>query len=345
MGPTADPAVVDLDRVADWMDQHGLHPGHPIEHPTALSGGTQNVLVRFRRGGQDLVLRRPPHPKRPHSDRSILREAKVVEALRSTGVPHPRFVARCDDPSVIGAAFYVMEAVDGSNPAVHVPPVLATDPSRQRRLGGQIVDVLLTLARVQPAEIGLADLGRPEGWAERQTARWWKQLTSYDTWTGDPDRLLPGVSALRDWMDAHPPRDVQIGLVHGDLHLANVMLAPHGGEVTALVDWELATQADPLLDLGHLLATWPAVDDASIELATPLPALPTVEEVADRYMQSSGRDPADLAWFRALACYRLAIILQGGFSRFLAGHESADVGERARIRSTALIVQALDRVA
>ncbi|ASR39042.1 hypothetical protein BAY61_06770 [Prauserella marina] len=318
------------------MGEAGLGDG-PFEDVSVLGGGTQNVLLRLRRNGREYVLRRPPPHKRPDSDRTIEREAAVLGALAGSAVPHPGLIAVCQDPSVIGAAFYLMEPVAGRNPCGPLPPGLSDDPGWQRVLGLSIVDGLIALSEVRPSEVGLADLGKPRGWLERQVSRWRGQLVGY----GRAEHYEPGslgsVDDIAHWLDTYRPADHGTGLIHGDFHLAN-MLVDDEGTLAAIVDWELSTQGDPLLDLGHLLATWPGEDNpAGVDLAVPLPWLPTVDELLAHYARRTTRGLADIHWFRVLACYRLAIILEGTYVRSMSGQAARETGIAAHERARALL--------
>jgi aminoglycoside phosphotransferase (APT) family kinase protein len=331
--------VVDLQRLADWMDGQGLGSGQ-ITDVTVLTGGTQNILLRFCRAGRDYVLRRPPEHKRANSDETMRREARVLAALAGTDVPHPGLIAACPDPGVLGAAFYLMEPVAGVNPSEEMPEQLATDPQWQYRLGLSMTDGIAALSRVDLAARGLSDFGRAEGWLERQVGRWRKQLDSYAELPNYPGPSLPHVDRVAQWLDAHRPAHWRPGLLHGDVHFANVLIRRDAPELAAFVDWELATVGDPLLDLGHMLATWPARPATVAKLE--LPHLPPQEVIIERYADRSGRDVRDVTWFVVLACYRLGIILEGSYARMLAGLTTAEVGERLGNNGRALLEQAYE---
>ncbi len=198
--------VVDLDRLAGWMDDEGLEGG-PVRDVVVMGGGTQNVLLRFRRGSAQFVLRRPPEHKRPSSDETMRREARILGALAGTDVPHPALIAACPDVDVIGAAFYLMEPVDGFNPrADGLPDAYLAAPELVRDMGLAMADGIAALGSVDHAAVGLGDFGKPDGWLERQVDRWGSQYASYHDTVGYPRDALGDVTALAPWLEAHRPR-------------------------------------------------------------------------------------------------------------------------------------------
>ena len=192
--------AVDMAAVERWMDSAGLGTG-PVADVELIAGGTQNVLVRFSRGGRGFVLRRPPLHKRRSSDETMRREARVLAGLAGSGVPHPRLIAECDDLGVIGAVFYLMEPVAGFTPTVGRPAFL-DDPASQREMALAVVDALAAIGRVDVAGSGLATLGRAEGWLERQVGRWTSQLESYTRFPDWSSAGLPDTAALCGWLSA-----------------------------------------------------------------------------------------------------------------------------------------------
>jgi len=329
---------VDLDVLTRWMDQRGLGEG-PLLEPTLIAGGTQNVLLRFTRSGRDYVLRRPPLHKRANSDETMRREARVLAAIAGTDVPHPGLIAAEADPEVMGACFYLMEPIDGFNATLGLPEPYASDLTWQHEMGLSMADAIAALSRVDHVAVGLADLGKSEGWAQRQVGRWRKQLDGYSELPGYPGPDLPGVDLIGDWLDAHLPSHVRIGVMHGDFHFANVLMRRDRPALAAVVDWELVTLGDPLLDLGHLLATWPTVDGPGVTLSAS--GLATHDEVIARYAAGSGRDLAELPWYRVLACYRLGLILEGTHARACAGMAPKEIGDQLHAHTVALLEQAL----
>jgi len=338
---TAEPGAVDLPTLARWMDAQGLEPGSEILDVERMAGGTQNVLLRFQRGGRSFVLRRPPPHKRANSDETMRREARVLGALAGTDVPHPALIAACGDEEVLGAAFYLMEPVEGFNPTTGLPEPHRSDPQLQRAIGLSMADGIAALGRVDVAAVGLADFGKPDGWLERQVERWRSHLRSYDAIEGYPGpEGIPDVDRVAAWLDARRPSTWTPGLIHGDFHFANVLVHPTEGRLAAIVDWELATIGDPLLDLGHVLAMWPAP-----ESPMPLPggaagALPPRDEVIARYAAGSDRPVDDVDWYQVLACYRLGIILEGTHARAAAGLAPQAVGDMLHAHTVSLFAQA-----
>jgi aminoglycoside phosphotransferase (APT) family kinase protein len=233
-----------------------------------------------------------------------------------------------------------MEPVEGFNPSTGVPEPHASDPGMQHRMGLGMADAIAALARVDHVAAGLADFGRVDGWLERQVERWRSQLASYRELDGYDGPDIGGVDQVAHWLDTNLPTSWQPGIIHGDFHLANVLVRHDSPEVAAMVDWELATIGDPLLDLGHLLATWPEPGGAGV-MAVDIPGLPTGDELIARYAQGSTRDLESLPWFHVLACYRLGIILEGTNARAAAGKAPRDVGDLLHAVTLRLFEQAL----
>lgn len=347
MNETAWQAAVDLQRLARWMDSQGLERGE-IGEAKALTGGTQNILVRLRRGGREFVLRRPPLHARPQVHATIVREARVLGALAGTRVPHPGLIAACADAEVLGAPFYLMEPIDGFNPSGSpLPAPHAADPALRRRMGFAAVDALLRLGEVDPQAVGLADFGRPQGFLERQVPRWRAHLDSCHEHVGWPGpAALPGVDEVGRWLEARRPQAFTPGILHGDFHLSNMMFRPDGPEVAAIIDWELATLGDPLLDLGWLVATWP---DASGQGAgtirvSPWQGFPDAGELVARYRDFSARDLSALDWYVVLAGYKLGILLEVSHARSCAGKAPRDIGQKHHASAVRLLRQALERI-
>ncbi len=339
--------AVDAGRLAAWMDGQMLERGDLTDFEL-LAGGTQNLIVRFRRGTRSFVLRRPPVHPRPDGDKTMLREARVLKALATSSVPHPRLIAACADTSVLGAAFYLMEPVDGFNPSGRpLPARHAADAGWRRRMGFAMVDALLMLGEVDPEEAGLADFGKASNFLERQVSRWRAHLESYATMPGWPGPAsLVGIDELGRQLEATRPQRFAPGLLHGDFHLANVMFAHDAPELAAVIDWELATLGDPLLDLGWLVTTWPDAGGRGTGTihVTPWDGFPTAEELVERYRAGSSRDLSRLDWYVAMASYKLAVLLEASHARACAGRAPREIGDKHHASALRLVEKGLARL-
>ncbi|OBK22895.1 aminoglycoside phosphotransferase [Mycobacterium asiaticum] len=336
--------MIDIGALRSWMDAHGLGAG-PVENVRAIAGGSQNIMARFERDGREYVLRRGPAHPRPYSNTAILRETQVLSALVGTDVPHAALIQACDDPSVLGGSvFYLMEPIDGFNASVELPALHAGSESVRRAMSFALVDALATLGAVDHAAVGLADFGKPEGFLQRQVPRWLAELDSYHSPSFHPQ--IPGVSDVADWLTAQQPTRWTPGIMHGDYHAANVMFARTGPTVAAIVDWEMATIGDPLLDLGWLLASWrlPDVEGVFGGPFARSPNLPSTAELAHRYGQQTTRDMSHLRWYTVLACFKLGILLEGTWARAHAGKASMDVGQQLHTTTLRLFERAIELI-
>jgi len=310
--------VIDVQRLAAWMDDAGLPgKGAPLEH-RFLSGGSQNEIYELRRDGERCVIRMPPATAPADRDAGILREWRIIEALDGTEVPHTPAIAVCDDASVLGRPFYLMGFVDGWSPMELMgsrrwPAPFDTDLEARAGLGYQLAEGIALLSKVDWRAKGLDDLGRPEGFHERQVDRW---TTFFDRIRG---RELDGMEVASAWLRAHRPLDYVAGLMHGDYQFANVMYedgAP--ARLAAIVDWEMGTVGDPKLDLGWMIQGWPedtSAPDAAESSYVDLTGMPSRSQVLARYAEVSGRQVEDIDYYVVLAKWKLAIVLERGFQR------------------------------
>ncbi len=306
---------IDTARLADWMDGQGLPgKGEPLE-VDFLSGGTQNVIYRIRRSEHDCVLRTPPPDAPPDRDNGILREWRIIEALDGTEVPHTAAVGVCGDASVLGRPFYLMGFVDGWSPMEleerRWPEPFDTDMTARGNLAYQLAEGIALLSKVDWKAKGLQDLGRPDGFHERQV----------DRWTGFFERIkgreIDGLDEATEWLCTHKPLDFIPGLMHGDYQFANVMYR-HGGpaKLAAIVDWEMGTVGDPKLDLGWMVQSWPEDTNAPSAMSyVDMRGMPSRTQVIDHYAKVSGRQVDDLDYYLVLAKWKLAIVLEQGFQR------------------------------
>jgi len=335
--------LVDLDALTGWLHAEGLGSG-PVEDVAVLKGGTQNVLVRFSIDDHVHVLRRPPRNPRPASWPTLLREARILGALTDQAVPSPALHATCADESVLGAPFFLMEAIDGFHAASAVPELHLSRPDLRHRMGLSAVEGIAAVAALDHEQLGLADFGKPDGFLERQVGRWLGELASYADQDGYDPASFPDVTAISSWLQAGIPSTFRPGIVHGDFHAANLLFEHHSGDVAGILDWEMATIGDPLLDLGWFVATWPsdrapAVSAAVGQLAT-AGDLATRAELIEHYAANSVRDLDRIDWYAVLACFKLAIVLEGSYARACAGKTDKGVGDFLRSMALALVSQA-----
>ncbi len=308
--------MIHIDRLGEWMDEAELPgKGEPIDH-SFVAGGSQNEIYEIRRGELHGALRIPP-PSAPETrDEGILREWRIIDALEGTDVPHTPAIAMCDDKSVLGRTFYIMGFVDGWSPMSshgRWPAPFDMDLDARKGLAYQLVEGIALLGNVDWRERGLGDLGRPDGFHERQVDRWTNFLSRIK------GRDLPGFEVASDWLRAHRPIDFIPGLMHGDYQFANVMFS-HGApaRLAAIVDWEMGTVGDPKLDLGWVVQAWPE-DTDSPSLSgfsyADMYGMPSKDEVVGHYAEISGRQVDDLDYYVILAKWKLAVVLEQGFQR------------------------------
>jgi aminoglycoside phosphotransferase (APT) family kinase protein len=303
--------------LAAFLDGNGLGDG-PIE-AERIGDGHSNVTYLVRRGSARFVLRRPPRPPLPPSAHDVLREARLLAALQPTAARVPRILAVCDDASVLGVPFYVMEEVEGAVITDALPAPL-DDPAECARIGDELVDALVEIHAVDWRATGLEGFGKPTGYLERQLRRF------NGLWEHNQTRELAIVGEVGDWLAAHVPESPPATIVHGDYRLGNVMVGHDPpARIVSVFDWELATIGDPLADVGYLTVTWVAHDDSTdtmfsaLSSVTRQPGFPSREQLVARYEQRSGRSMGALHWYQALALWKAAVFMEGNYKRFLAG--------------------------
>ncbi|RFU87251.1 phosphotransferase family protein [Streptomyces triticagri] len=311
---TADqPPGLDLDRLRGYLDRElpGLVRG-PLDG-RLIEGGRSNLTYAVTDGTERWVVRRPPLGHVLATAHDMKREHRVISALHPTAVPVPRTLLLCEDEEVTGAPFYVMEFVDGT-PYRTAEQLTAIGPERTREAVLALVDTLVELHAVDPAEAGLADFGRPEGFLDRQLRRWGKQLDA------SRNRELAGIDELHAALGRELPRSPAPTVVHGDFRLDNV-LTDEEQNIRAVLDWEMSTLGDPLTDLG-LLVMYSAelqVADSPINTTASAPGHPAPAELIERYAARSGRDVSAVSWYTAFAWFKLAVILEGIHYRYTLG--------------------------
>ncbi len=307
------PPGLDLERLRGHLDRErpGLARG-PLS-ARLIEGGRSNLTYAVTDGTSRWVVRRPPLGHVLATAHDMRREHRVISALRPTAVPVPETVLLCEDDSVIGSPFYVMEFVDGT-PYRKSEQLVPLGPERTRGVVLGLVDTLVELHAVDPEAVGLADFGRPEGFLERQLRRWGKQLDA------SRNRELPGIDELRAALEKALPVSPAPAVVHGDYRLDNVLIGADD-RIEAILDWEMSTLGDPLTDLGLLVMYSGQRDlpDMPISTTAGAPGHPGPAELIERYAAGSGRDVAKVAWYTAFAYFKLAVILEGIHYRFTLG--------------------------
>jgi aminoglycoside phosphotransferase (APT) family kinase protein len=310
------PEGLDTVALAEWLDreQPGLLSG-PLE-ATLITGGKSNLTYAVTDGSTEVIVRRPPLGHVLATAHDMTREHRVITALGPTAVPVPRTFALCEDESVVGAPFYVMERVEGT-PYNRADQLEQLGADRTRAIAERMIDTLVALHAVDPQDVGLGDFGRPDGYLERQVRRWKKQLDA------SRSRELEGMDELVAKLEREIPAGGDATIVHGDYRLDNVLVDAEpdgeGDTITAVLDWEMSTLGDPLTDLAILIAYQQLADAvrptgvirAMVTDATRADGYPSQTEVLERYHAGSGRDVSDLDFHLALAFFKLAVILEG----------------------------------
>ncbi len=290
---------------------------------THLSGGSSNLTFRVRDDANDWVLRRPPLGPLLVTANDMAREFRVQQALHDSEVPVARTVALCDDTSVIGAPFYLMEHVSGTVYADADAVAHLSEP-QQLAASDELVDVLARLHAVDVDAVGLAGLGRPDGFLQRQIDRWTTQ------WNRSKQRELPTIDELARRLARSVPAHTQSSVVHGDYSFNNTMWSDEDPtQMVAVLDWEMSTLGDPLTDLGMVAAYWTGAGEIMWRRRTPQPhrigsGFPDVNHLVTRYEHAAGHAVPDLDIYRVLAVFKLAIIIEGAYARIRATRPEDD---------------------
>lgn len=326
--------AVDALALEPWLAERGLLPGDGPVEVVPLGEGHSNLTFAVRRSGGELVLRRPPRGPLLPTAHDVVREAQVMQLLADGGFQRvPRVRDVCDDVAVLGAPFYVMDRSPGIVVRDSLPEPLSRPggAAARRALGTELAQVLGDIHRVDWRPFVEAGIGKPSGYLERQLRRWTGQregIQAAVAAAGGQARELPDYDAVRDWLRAHLPAESEPAVVHGDYKLDNVIVdvgvdddGATRAAITAVVDWEMATVGDPRADLGYLLSFWPERGETVplAELVTQADGFPTRAEVVAEWERVTGRVAGDTRWFVALAVWKLAILLEASYHRWLAG--------------------------
>jgi aminoglycoside phosphotransferase (APT) family kinase protein len=317
------PPLIVLEPVRAFLDEHGIGSGDVEAAP--VGEGHSNVTYVLRRGDRTVVLRRPPRPPIAPSAHDVLREARLLRALETTAARAPRVLAVCEDESVIGAPFYVMEHLDGDVITDQVPRALDT-PAQRRRIGDEVIDALVEVHGVDWQACGLEGFGKPTGYLERQVRRF------LGLWEHHRTRDVPEVERVGAWLSENVPGSGPPGaparpatIVHGDYRLGNTMFARGApARLVAVFDWEMATIGDPLADVGYLCASWseagdPPVGRFELGRVSRAEGFPTRDELIARYEERSGRSVTDLRWYTTLAIWKSIVFMEGNYRRAVEG--------------------------
>lgn len=308
---TESPTGLDLPRLKSWLDSE--HPGMVTGELSAslITGGKSNLTYKLTDGSSEWIIRRPPLGNIMATAHDMRREYDMAHALGATNVPVPTMLAYGSDKDIVGAEFYIMELIDGV-PYRYRDELVPLGEERTRTISTELVHTLAKLHTVDADAVGLGNFGRPQGFVERQVKRWKTSLDASKT------RELPGVDELHAKLARLVPATSPSGIVHGDFRLDNVLMSPDD-KPAAVIDWEMATLGDPLLDLALMLtyqkrarivATWETTNPATIDV-TLAPGYLSEEEIIDLYAKETGTDLSGFGFYLGLAAFKLAGISEG----------------------------------
>lgn len=309
----------------------GFDPTAPMT-VEQFPGGHSNLTYLLRFGEQEFVMRRPPFGPVPPKAHDMAREYRILEAVHTAYALAPRPFLLCEDQSIIGSTFYLMERRRGLVVRVEEPPELANRPAERKRASRAMIDAMACLHNVDINTRGLSGLGKPAGFVERQVRGW------NERWHGSQTSELPEMDALAGWLiERLPPEAERHTLVHGDFKLDNVMLdARDVGRLVGVFDWEMAAVGDPLIDLGILLAYWVHVSAAeqtdAVSTVTRREGWFTRAEILEHYGERTRLDLSRITFYEVFAVFKLAVVLQQIFYRYHRGQTDdprfANLGER-----------------
>jgi len=302
-----------LDPLIAFLQASGLEAPQDLA-VNPIGDGHSNVTFSLSTG---VVLRRPPRGPLPPSAHNVLREAQLLRALEHTPVRTPRILAVCDDETVVGAPFYVMEQVAGEVITTSLPAALDT-PAERARVADELIDSLVELHSVDWRSAGLEGFGKPTGYLERQLRRF------TGLWEHNRTRELAQVEQVGGWLAENLPESPTATIVHGDYRLGNTMFAAEDpARLIAILDWEMATIGDPLADVGYMMIHWTQAGDRigrfNLQSVTTLPGFPTRQELIARYEERSGRSMQALSWYVTLALWKAIVFMEGNYKRAVSG--------------------------
>ncbi|HVL00804.1 MAG TPA: phosphotransferase family protein [Dongiaceae bacterium] len=326
--------LIDIPKLTQWLDHNLPQLGDGPLQAELLHGGYSNVVISLNRGQQTWVMRRPPAVPPPGSEKTVLREARVLTALAGTNVPHPKCYGSCEDPEVVGSPFYIMEKVAGWSGKVIEQKVHHQAPFDQMpyeyRIPFAVVDALVALANVDYLAVGLDGFGKPDHYLERQVDRWASQLASYKERYHYAGRDLPGYALVERWLRDNVPKHARPGIIHGDIGTPNMLFADGPpARLNALVDWELSTIGDPMTDMGWFCG---GLRDERAPQEIPYSVhdsrnWPTRQELARYYAAGTGRDIAQFDYYLILSRFKAGCIMEYKVAQAAAGKMDKQTGE------------------
>jgi aminoglycoside phosphotransferase (APT) family kinase protein len=319
--------------------------GHEPLRVDPMAGGGSCEVFAVERAGERWVLRRAPRHVSSATAHDVLREHRILAAVADAGVRIARPVVGCGDPAVFGAPFYVMQRIDGVPVRGDIPEAWSAQPATQGRAVEELVDALAEIHAVDWRAVGLGDLGHPEAFLERQVGRWLSQLASYG------GRPLPVATDLGAWLEERRPPEQPAALFHGDYKLDNVLFATDAPpRLLAVVDWEMASIGDPLVDLAWAMIFHPE-PGATMPLGVhgehrfDVAAMPSSDAMIARYAERSGRDVSAIEWYHVFARWKLAIVLEGSYAKFVRGESNKPVHEYFGRQADVLLASAAELAA
>lgn len=326
--------LIDITNLTEWLNHNLPELGSGPLEADLLHGGYSNVVLNLNRGRETRVMRRPPEVPPPGSEKTVLREAQVLSALSGTNVPHPTCYVSCDDVGVVGAPFYIMEKVPGWSGKVEERKVHHKAPfdlmPYEYRIPFAVVDALVALANVNYQAVGLEGFGKPDNYLQRQVDRWANQLASYKERYNYEGRELPGYELTEQWLRENTPTDYKPGIIHGDIGTPNMLFADGPpARVNALVDWELSTIGDPMVDMGWFCSGLrderePEVFPDSVHDSR---NWPTRQELARYYAAGTGRSIENFDYYLILSRFKAGCIMEYKVAQAAVGKLDKKAGE------------------